>query len=102
MAAFIDNDLIEFLDFMEYEDHEREPQLPRRYLRDGENPVEFYNDDQFFKRYRFTKNTVVESILPLVHFREQRTQRGLPIPPILQILCALRFYATGDFQVSRL
>ena len=99
MAAFLDNDLIEFLHLMENEDVEREPQLPRRYIRDADNPLEFYNENQFVKRYRFSKNTVSESILPLVQFRKQRTQRGLPLPPILQILCALRFYATGDFQV---
>ena len=100
MAVFLDYDLVEFLDMIENEDFEREPQPPRRYVRDAENPMEFYSDNEFVKRYRFSKNTVSESILPLLQFREQRTQRGLPLPPILQILCALRFYATGDFQVS--
>lgn len=26
-------------------------------------------------------------------------KRGLPIPPILQLLICLRFYATGNYQV---
>lgn len=74
--------------------------LPRRYIRDAENPLERFEDSEFKKRYRFDKDTVTETLLPLViEALEKPTNRGLPIPPVLQLLVALRFYATSSFQV---
>jgi hypothetical protein len=71
----------------------------RRYLRDGQNPLEFYNDGQFKLRFRVTKCTFLNEILPLVS-QDTSTNRGLPIPPIIQAAIVLRFYATGNFQVG--
>lgn len=74
--------------------------LPKRYIRDGENPIEFYEDRPFKKRYRFNKRTVIDILLPLVYEQLQRdNNRGLPISPIMQLLITLRFYATSSFQV---
>ncbi|XP_069704252.1 putative nuclease HARBI1 [Periplaneta americana] len=71
----------------------------KRYIRDKDNPMEFYNDIEFKKRFRFDKETVLE----IAHLFEDRltklNNRGLPVPPIIQLLTALRFYATGNFQL---
>lgn len=58
-----------------------------------------------FKLYRFSKNTVLQSIMPLV-FNDIEAEfngnsmRGLPIPSLLKLLAVLRYYGTGNFQVN--
>lgn len=74
--------------------------IPKRYIRDAENPMEFYSNEEFKIRYRFTKNTVIDLIFPLIDWPEITNNRGLPIPSILMLLATLLFYATGNFQVS--
>ena len=88
-------------DFDEYVEFYNENMLwqNKRYFRDVENPLEMYNDQQFKRRYRFNKNTVVDVLIPLIG-NFNTSMRGLPIPPLLKILVALRFYATASFQVS--
>jgi len=52
-------------------------------------------------RYRFNKDTVQNYIFPLIRDDlSEADQRGRPIPPIIKLLTALRFYATGSFQVK--
>lgn len=59
-----------------------------------------------FKFDRFSKTTVLQSLMPLVfndieaEFNDN-SMRGLPIPPLLKLLAVLRYYRTGNFQVSR-
>lgn len=73
----------------------------RRYLRDFENPVEFYSDRQFKDRYRLEKTTVMHILIPLLFPNYALVNnRGLPIPPVIQVAIALRFYATGNYQVN--
>ncbi|KAJ8928827.1 hypothetical protein NQ314_018547 [Rhamnusium bicolor] len=59
----------------------------------------FYEDNEFIKRYCFRKTSVMDVLLPLVFNRlAKNNNRGLPIAPVIQLLIALRFYATGNFQ----
>jgi len=75
--------------------------VPKRYIRDGQNPLEFFNDWEFKRRFRFCKNSVMFGILPLIEEGLTKTNnRGLPIPPVMQLLICLRFYSTASFQVS--
>lgn len=68
---------------------------PRRYIRDVENPMESYREDEFIRRYRFPK-FIVREILELFGDDLRRiNNRGLPVPPLIQLLIALRYYATG-------
>lgn len=59
-----------------------------------------------FKFNRFSKTTVLQSLMPLV-FNDIEAEfndnsiRGPPIPPLLKLLAVLRYYRTGNFQVSR-
>lgn len=76
------DDLIEYI----YDDPYNN--LPRRYLRDRQNPVEFYSEREFIARYRFSKETVTDVLLPMLT-RANDNNRGMPIPPILKILTAL-------------
>lgn len=74
--------------------------VQKRYIRDGLNPFEFYNDMEFKKRYRFNKESVLHGILLKIEERLGKiNNRGLPISPAMQVLIYLRFYATACFQV---
>jgi len=44
-------ELMEFNEFIDFVQYLEEP-TPRRYLRDLENPLEFFSDLEFYKRYR--------------------------------------------------
>lgn len=90
------SDFEDFIDYL-YENPYDYP--ARRYLRDAENPLECYDGEQFQKRFRFRKETVVDVLLPLIALETNATNKGLPIPPIIQLLITLRFFATGNFQV---
>ncbi|GLV33469.1 hypothetical protein CBL_20206, partial [Carabus blaptoides fortunei] len=68
-------------------------------LRDNANPLEKYNNTELLQRYRFSRRTIQDIILPLIYPRiMENTDRGLPIPPLIKVCVALRFYATGSFQ----
>jgi len=71
---------------------------PKKYLRDDRNPFEAYTEKQFFRRYRFTKDIFFSVLLPLLGENNPQN-RGLPISNTTKLLAALRFYATGSFQV---
>ncbi|KAH7957321.1 hypothetical protein HPB52_017487 [Rhipicephalus sanguineus] len=65
------------------------PKIPRPALRDRGNAMELYDEEQFHARYRFTKNAPLQ---------ESGDNRGQPVPPMLHLLMALRFYGAGTFQ----
>ncbi|KAH9371953.1 hypothetical protein HPB48_000572 [Haemaphysalis longicornis] len=60
--------------------------------------MEEYNDVEFLRRYRFSKRAV-QQLLAKLPLRENTDARGCPLPPLLQLLVALRFYGAGTFQV---
>jgi len=91
--------------FLNEEDGEQNEEIqiraPKRYIRDKENPFEFFNEEEFKKRFRFSKDSIMYGILPLVEEGLAKiNNRGLPISPVLQLLICLRFYATASFQVN--
>lgn len=93
------DDYFEFLEVVEEENNIVE-RLPKRYIRDAENPMEYYADEEFCRRYRFSKHVVTNIILPLIiNGLEVPDNRGLSVSPLIKLLICLRFYATGNFQV---
>lgn len=72
--------------------------IPRRRLRDRINPMDHYTDSEFLARYRFTKCSV-KKLLDCLPLEESCSNRGHPLPPMTQLLIALRFYGAGTFQV---
>ena len=58
------------------------------------------NDGRFRQRYRFTREGF-RQILDMLRddLSEPIDKRGNPIPPEIQLKAALRFYATGIFQI---
>jgi len=82
-------------------DDENVVRAPKKYIRDWINPFEFYSNQEFKRRFRFNKESVLYGILPKIEERLANiNNRGLPVPPVFQILICLRFYATSSFQVK--
>ncbi|KAI4463265.1 hypothetical protein MML48_4g00015453 [Holotrichia oblita] len=74
--------------------------IPKRHIRDMQNPIEYYNNFEFKRRYRFDKRIVNDVLLPMVNGHlEKPSNRGLPLPPMLCLLITLRYYATGNYQI---
>jgi len=96
------DDFYNFVNYVEmvdeYFDEFDVERIPRN-IRNIEDPFEKYNDNTFFKRYRFPKLIVMDQLLNLLGIN-YANNRGLPIPPILQLLTTLRFYVTANFQVK--
>lgn len=83
-------------------DDEDDLRAPKRYIRDWIDPFEVYTNREFKRRFRFYKNSVLYGILPKIEETLARVNnRGLPVPPVFQLLSCLRFYATGSFQVRK-
>lgn len=73
--------------------------LTRRW-NDGEDGDDKLTDSEFYQRYRFTRRGF-EYIFQLLKndLSDPITNRGNPIPPRTQLKVALRFFATGCFQI---
>lgn len=95
---------IEEIDMQEIEDEIQDIvalRAPKRYIRDGQNPFEFYNNQEFKRRFRFSKEAILYELLPKIEEDLAKiNNRGLPVPPVMQLLICLRFYASASFQVS--
>ncbi|XP_037515169.1 uncharacterized protein LOC119391562 [Rhipicephalus sanguineus] len=68
-------------------------------LHDRGNPMELYDEEQFHACYRFTKSAV-QQLKAMLLLQESRDDRGQPVPPMLQLQMALRFYGAGTFQTA--
>ena len=72
--------------------------LWERVFRDKSNPLILYHDEEFRKRFTLTRAEailLVELLRDNLHFEDRR---GRPVEPALQVLLALRYYATGSLQ----
>lgn len=62
-----------------------------------------YTDVQFFCRFRFPKEIVLNIIMHMIHENReeiiQTDNQGLPVDRLFKVLIALRFYASGNYQV---
>lgn len=61
------------------------------------NPLEKMSESEIWDRYRFSSNTImyiVDLIRPQI---ASTTRRSMALSPLLQVLLALRFYATGAY-----
>ncbi|XP_062580326.1 putative nuclease HARBI1 [Saccostrea cucullata] len=71
--------------------------IPRRIVHDRTNPMESLSEDEIFQRYRFRSATIFYICGLIAEGLAHQTQRSCPLPPLLQVLVALRFFATGSF-----
>ena len=78
---------------------ERRNQIARA-LRDRSDLMQCFSDVKFCRRYRLEKrnvwyvlNLLQDDLLPVLY-------RNNTLPPLLQVLISLRFYASGAFQIN--
>lgn len=71
--------------------------VPKKYLADIQNPLEKYNDKDFNRRFRFSKEAFLQ-LYSIIKDDVEIDCRAHALPPLLQLACGLRFFATGHFQ----
>ena len=64
---------------------------------DLDDPFKRYYDTEFQSRFRFTK-AAVHQLFDVIRSDSELQQRKQAVPGLLQLVMALRFYATGHFQ----
>ena len=70
-----------------------------RVMRDRSNPLDFMRDDELIARYRLDRPAILDfnRCHDFNRYLERPTRRSQSLPVSLQILIALRYYATGTF-----
>ena len=98
MAYVVDGDVEEILELAVFQRHYRRAHPAPRFFRDRTNPMEMYDDVEFRCRFRLPKEVVIELA---EEFKDNLTlsRRLGVLSPLMQLLVALRFYATSSFQV---
>nr|XP_039248878.1 putative nuclease HARBI1 [Styela clava] len=92
--------VIDILEMIDSEELGEERQvISRSYLRDVQDPFQLLNENEFTQRYRFSKDSVL-ILLDIIKNDTGMVVRKHSLPPILQLLTALRFFACGHFQMT--
>ncbi|CAC5398924.1 HARBI1 [Mytilus coruscus] len=70
-----------------------------RIFRDPDNPLDYLDDTEIVRKYRLSRPMIID-ICRMFEFDLQRpTRRSRAFPVSLQVMVALRFFATGSFQL---
>ncbi|XP_064605835.1 putative nuclease HARBI1 [Liolophura sinensis] len=69
-----------------------------RVFRDRTHPLDVLNDGDVVARYRLDRRSILQVVDFLTPALERPTNRNHAIPVVLQVLTALRYYASGSFQ----
>ena len=90
------------------QEREAEAERPRRprsclvtinaRIQDNFDPLEVYNDSAVIQRYRLPRELIRQLLGTISEDLRRATRRNFALTPQVQLLAALRFYATGSFQ----
>jgi hypothetical protein len=69
-----------------------------RVFRDRNNPLDYLDDVDIIDKFRLPRFLILHLCEELRVHLEHPTGRSHAIPPSLQVMVALRFYASGNFQ----
>ena len=70
----------------------------QRIFRDRTSPFDIYDDVELFARFRFWREDIATLVDLFGDELEHPLPRGGSLPPLMQVLVALRFFASGAFQ----
>ena len=70
----------------------------QRVFRDRLHPLDAYDDAEIITRYRLPRHRITNLYDLIGEELEPQTQRNHAIPAMIQIFCALRYFACGSFQ----
>lgn len=77
--------------------HRRKLIIIRRHIRNSRDPFEETTDQQFIDLFRFPKHLCLEFLGKIQHlFYKNERQSAISITT--RLLCALRYFATGNYQ----
>ncbi len=68
----------------------------QRIIRDKSNPFDVFSPREIKERYRYSQETILWLAAELIEL-EHPTRKNNALPPFMQLLIALRFYACGSF-----
>jgi cytochrome c-type biogenesis protein CcmH/NrfG len=77
---------------------QRQQQFTRRLFRSRTNPLDFLSDQQIIRNYRFERERIYTLCDKLREDLEKSTKRSRSLPVSLQIVIALRYYASGSYM----
>ena len=95
----MDDDFQDFLDRTQR--RENQSRIRRNGLKDRLNPLEAFSEVEFYDRFRVNKDgflSILELVEPELPSFAKKTNS--PLNKVQQLSVALRFFASGDFQVS--
>ncbi|XP_018367579.1 PREDICTED: putative nuclease HARBI1, partial [Trachymyrmex cornetzi] len=78
------------------ERNERRPRIIRPRI----NYMEIFDEIDFRKRFRISKNNFMTVLERIEDEIRHKSDRNNPIPPVIQLLVAIRFYATGSYLIT--
>ena len=84
--------------FLAQRNRHRNRRRRERVFRRRINPLEEYDNDELKRRYRLSRELLLQLNEEIGAELEHQTNRNYAIPAINQICCALRYYAAGSFQ----
>lgn len=69
-----------------------------RIFRDRDNPFDYETEKAIFSKYRLPRHIIIQLCQQFEYELKRPTLRSCALPVSLQIMIALRFFATGSFQ----
>ncbi|XP_064646160.1 putative nuclease HARBI1 [Lineus longissimus] len=81
------------------EEENRRALRRERVFRDRLHPFDVYDDVDLIKRYRMPRPVLMQVVDLLHEDVAHPTSRSHAVPASLQVLSAIRYYATGTFQL---
>ena len=87
---------MEIVSFLENLDQLQSISSRNRIVRDRTHPMEKYSEEEFKRRYRFSKENTLKLLSIILPDLQCFVQSNNFIPPLDQLLTTLRFYATGN------
>ncbi|XP_068719492.1 putative nuclease HARBI1 [Montipora capricornis] len=72
-------------------------QRERKFRAGTQSDIDDYSDEELRVRYRFRRESILFITNLVAGDISRNTRRNHALPPLLQVLIALRFYASGSF-----
>ncbi|XP_062581489.1 putative nuclease HARBI1 [Saccostrea cucullata] len=69
-----------------------------RLFRDRNNPLDYMDDREIISKFRLPRHLILDICQMIQNDITRPTRRSHALPPSLQLMAALRFFATGNFQ----
>lgn len=76
----------------------RADDIPRRLFRDRNNQLDYLSDESIMKNYRLDRESIYSICQDLEQDLLRFTNRSHSIPVSLQVMIALRYYASGSYM----